>query len=310
MKSKPVISVIMPVYNCEEYLRDSISSILCQTYTDFEFIIVNDGSSDSSLGQIKRFAKEDSRIKIVSRGNKGLVASLNEGLSLARGEFIARMDADDVALPSRFVVQLEYFKSHPEIDILGGQARAIDEKGQPAGLVRKPIKKRCIRESLKYSCPLIHPTYMVRKDVFRNLKGYRDLVSVEDLDFLLRACESGYKIGNVPNEVLLYRINSAGMSSRHILRQMRSTRLLLVDHRRRMSGIKEPLKIDKLVVGEGASENSMWFGFWYQKRNRLLSEERGRLGLMKMLGIVFCSLMHYELFFASYRAAQALRWKR
>ena len=309
MKVKPAISVIMPVYNCEKYLSDSISSILCQTYGNFEFIIIDDGCSDSSLEQIMKFAKVDSRIKIISRENKGLVASLNEGISLARGEFIARMDADDVALPSRFADQLNYFNSHPDVDILGGQARLIDEKGQLAGLVRKPLKEECIRESLKYRCPLIHATYMVRQEVYRNLNGYRDLLSVEDLDFLIRAHEVGYKIGNLPNEVLLYRINSIGMSSRHLLRQMRSTRLLLGDYRRRISSTKEPLKIIKPAEGKGDGENNFWFDFWCQKRNRLLLvKRRGLLGLVKTMGIVICSLMHYELFLASYRAARSMRW--
>ena len=113
------LTVLLSVHNAGEYLRDAVQSILNQTFTDFEFLIINDGSTDDSLLVLNEFAQRDPRIRIVSRANRGLTKTLNEGITLARGEFLARMDGDDVAMPDRLQKQVEYLQNNPECELVG-----------------------------------------------------------------------------------------------------------------------------------------------------------------------------------------------
>ena len=120
MREKQLISVIMPVFNCEDYLEESIVSILDQTYPYFEFIIINDGSTDQSPKIIKKYANQDDRIIIINQSNSGIVTALNKGIDVARGEWLFRMDGDDVSLPQRFSMQIEEIGKRPGLILLGG----------------------------------------------------------------------------------------------------------------------------------------------------------------------------------------------
>lgn len=120
MREKQLISVIMPVFNCEDYLEESIVSILDQTYPYFEFIIINDGSTDQSPEIIKKYANQDDRIIIINQSNSGIVTALNKGIDAARGEWLFRMDGDDVSLPQRFSMQIEEIGKRPGLILLGG----------------------------------------------------------------------------------------------------------------------------------------------------------------------------------------------
>ena len=122
----PRVSVALPVHNCERYVAEAIESILAQTFTDFEFLIVDDGSTDGTLPILNRFAARDSRIRVISRPNTGIVGALNEMLGLARADLVARMDADDVALPVRFERQVRYLDEHPECVMVGSRVTIID----------------------------------------------------------------------------------------------------------------------------------------------------------------------------------------
>ena len=119
MNHNPVISVVMPVYNAEEYLDEAIQSILDQTFIDFEFIIINDGSLDSSLEIIRQFERQDERILLLDKNNDGIVEALNFGLSIAKGKYIARMDSDDIAYPNRFEEKLKAFGDNPDVKRIG-----------------------------------------------------------------------------------------------------------------------------------------------------------------------------------------------
>src|SRR5512135_1833139 len=131
MSDPPLISVCMPVYNAERYIARAVESILGQTFGDFEFLILDDGSTDGSLEILRRYANHDPRIRLTSRPNKGLPPSLNELVDQARGEFIARMDADDVALPERFARQVEYLRAHPDCVLVGSRVQLVDPEGDP-----------------------------------------------------------------------------------------------------------------------------------------------------------------------------------
>src|SRR6476661_6105481 len=126
----PPVSVLMPVYNAGRYVAEAVESILGQTYADFEFLIVDDGSTDRSRAILERYAARDPRIRLVSRPNTGYAAALNELLGLARGELVARMDADDVALPERLLRQVNYLRAHPEVVCVGTAVHLIDGGGR------------------------------------------------------------------------------------------------------------------------------------------------------------------------------------
>ncbi len=193
MADSPRVTVLMPVYNGEKYLREAIDSILAQTFANFEFLIVNDGSTDNSVPLIESYA--DARIHLVHNAtNSGLVASLNKGLGLARGEYIARMDCDDISLPTRLEKQLAFMDDHPEIGILGSACQFIDDSGAPGFVWANPEQHQLIRWHLCFTCPMCHPTVMMRTDLVRELGGYsseaiqgRETYSGEDYDLWRRA---------------------------------------------------------------------------------------------------------------------------
>ncbi len=188
----PLISVVMPVYNAEHYVGGAIESILTQTLADFEFLILDDGSTDRTPEILKRYAERDPRIHLVSRPNRGLVPTLNEGLALARGEFIARMDADDLALPQRFERQVAYLREHPEVLCMGGAAMEIDAAGRDLVVTRNPPDDETIQEFLVTGHNrLFHPTVMMRREPVLAVGGYREEMKVgQDLDLWLRLGEA------------------------------------------------------------------------------------------------------------------------
>jgi len=212
MKNLPKVSVIMSVYNGERYLSQAIESILNQTFKDFEFIIINDGSTDNSLKIIERYKKENKRIILINnRINSGLIKSLNSGLKIAKGKYIARMDDDDISINTRFSLQYDYLEKHPEIFLVAGGVILIDEGGKVIKKV-KPIKKRQrLIKRLLIKNALFHPSIMFRntKEIF-----YRDKMRyVEDYDFYLNILSRGKLISNISSYVLKCRIRPNSISS-------------------------------------------------------------------------------------------------
>ena len=206
------ISVIMPVFNSEAYLKEAIDSILNQTFEDFEFIIINDGSSDNSLRIINNF--EDERIVLINQKNKGIIASLNKGLETAKGEFIARMDSDDVSLPDRFEKQLKLMKSD-NIDICGGNFTTINSSGISLKSYTTPRTHDLCTLSLLSKVPFAHPSALIRSDFLKkhNLKyGQSNIKKAEDLDFWVRIHEKGGKFSNVNEVIFKYRILNNSLS--------------------------------------------------------------------------------------------------
>ena len=144
----PLVSVVLSVYNGEKYLMNAIESILDQTYPAFEFIIVNDGSTDNSPKIIDKYRKLDNRIKVLNQKNRGLIDSLNRGLALANGRYIARMDSDDISLPSKLEEQYNYLENNPDIGVLGTWIEMINEDGKPLKLWESPTSNHLIEWSL------------------------------------------------------------------------------------------------------------------------------------------------------------------
>src|SRR5260370_151977 len=143
--SSPPVSMLMSVFNGEAFLPQALESILGQTFGDFEFIIIDDGSTDTTAQILSDYAKQDERVRVFNQGNKGRAASLNDGIDLARAEYIARMDADDIALPHRLKEQIRFMERHPEVGLLGGAVELIGPEGQVLAEVRPPLDASQIR---------------------------------------------------------------------------------------------------------------------------------------------------------------------
>lgn len=210
----PIISVVMPVYNAEKYLDEAIQSILNQTYEDFEFIIINDGSTDGSLEIIKKYKNQDERIVLISRENRGLITSLNEGIEKANGKYIARMDADDISLSERFEKQIELMRSQ-DIDICGGNYLSINGDGSLFSLNLTPQSHEFCTLSLISKVPFAHPTVMIKKeflDKYNCRYGQSEYKKAEDLDLWIKMHQKGAKFGNVSELTLKYRIIENSLS--------------------------------------------------------------------------------------------------
>lgn len=228
--TNPRISCLLPVYNGEEFLVEAVRSILSQTYADFELVIVDDGSSDSSPEILSALAAEDSRIQVVRRENGGIVAALNTGLAACRGEYVARMDADDIALPDRFQFQLDYLDAHPGCVLVGGVAQSLQSDGSFGG---RTTGGRHLRTDLSAFPPKIavsmHPLIMVRREALLALGGYRSAFPhAEDYDLFIRLSKLG-GIDNPDKELLIYRRHEGAISIKHLEAQERSAALAEVD---------------------------------------------------------------------------------
>jgi len=203
----PVVSVVMPVYDAQAYLGLALDSILAQTFSDFELIAVDDGSRDSSLAILERHAARDPRLRVIARPHAGVVATRNVALAEARANWVAVMDADDVAHPERLARQVAHLRSHPEVLALGAGVEIIDPDGWPIRRLKVPLDHAAIDAALMRGRgeALVHPVVMFRRDAMLAAAGYREgCDSVEDLDLYLRLAERGH-LANLPETLLQYR---------------------------------------------------------------------------------------------------------
>ncbi|MGL6385597.1 glycosyltransferase family 2 protein [Aeromonas caviae] len=200
-EKSPTVSVIMPVYNVSNYILDAVNSILNQTYQDFELIIVDDSSTDDTYRVLIDNFSKNKKIKILRNSeNKKIVYSLNKALSYASGEFIARIDGDDIAYPDRIERQVNYLLQHPCVDLVGCDLETINDSGHSTGAFNRFPENFDILNKMAYFCPPVSHIWLCRASVYKHLNGYR-FPSVEDYDFLLRMITSGYKFANIPNYV-------------------------------------------------------------------------------------------------------------
>lgn len=213
----PRVTVLMPTYNAERYLRDAIDSILSQTWTDFELLVIDDGSTDQSPKLVRSYG--DPRVRLTrNERNLGIIKSLNRGISLARGEFVARMDGDDVSLPERLERQVRYLEANPQIDILGTELEMMDEEGRtwdPPQFFRVPSNPVAVTWSLFFSCRMHHPTIMARRAVLEALNGYDDAYPhAEDYALYLKAL-GRFQLSNLSEVFLRLRRHPNSVTRRH-----------------------------------------------------------------------------------------------
>ena len=220
---RPKVSVLLPAFNASRYVGGAVDSILDQSFGDFELIALDDGSTDDTLRRLQQRAARDARVHVISRPNTGLVPALNELLQAAQGEFVARMDADDVARPNRLKLQVAYLESHPECVALGGRALYIDPDGSPIyEFIDHFSHDQVERALLRPEIGILHPTVVMRRASVIELGGYRKGYNhVEDLDLFLRLGEIG-KLANLPEVVLDYRVHLGSVSHSHTVEQQHS----------------------------------------------------------------------------------------
>lgn len=219
IKSKPTVSVIMPVYNGEKYLGNAILSILNQTYRNLELIIINDGSTDKSKLIINRFKQKDRRVKIIDLvRNKGISNALNCGIEAARGNYIARMDCDDISVPKRIEKQLLFFQQNKsQVDVCGTYFRLMN----PAiGSEQKVIP--AFADDFKNGRPPVHhPTCMIKRETFNKMGGYNTSYDdAEDIDLWFRWHANGVRFANIPEALYEKRIHAGSVSVLRVKRQV------------------------------------------------------------------------------------------
>jgi len=218
------VSVILPVYNGEQYLCEAIESILGQSYSNIELIVIDDGSSDGSWSIIENYAKNDSRMSIKKRENRGLVSTLNELISMCTGMYIARMDADDIAHRSRIEVQVQHLTAHKDVAVVGTGYQYIDNDGEILGKRRVVSEHDWVRASILFGNPIAHPTVMFNKVICGSALSYDPYYEhAEDFELWCRLMLTHeLKIENIKTCLLSYRVHDGSVSSTQSSKQKSS----------------------------------------------------------------------------------------
>ena len=261
----PRVSVIMPAFNCRRFVREAVESIVAQTFSDFEFIIIDDGSTDGTTDELKSLAATDPRIRLISRPNTGYTKALIEAMSIATATLIARMDADDVSLPDRLAVQVAKFDAEPDLVLLGGSFTFIDDAGRRIKRFDPPTDHAQL-DHLAYTGgnPFCHPLVMFRRDMYNRVGGYDpDFEPSEDIDLWLKLAEVG-RVSCLPDMLLLYRQHAGSVSEQRQKKQIERIRAACEAAAIRR-GV-EPQVVDRpwRPVGTRRSrfEHAMRFGWW------------------------------------------------
>lgn len=236
------LDVLLPVKNGLPYVKDAVLSVLNQHFQDFSLLIIDDGSTDGTADELAKLAGSDARITVAQAIGKGLVDALNQGLAWSTSPFLARMDADDISLPTRFEDQLVYLHRHPNVDVVGSCVQMIDADGDALpGLTAYPTSPADLRNQLfSNQNPIAHPTVMMRSDKIKDLGGYRSAMkSAEDFDLWLRVAERS-DLANLPDRLLQYRVHDHQVSEAHRLEQSFASELAFICSECRRAGKTDP----------------------------------------------------------------------
>jgi len=231
----PKVSVAMPVYNAAIYLAQAVESILSQTFADFEFIIINDGSTDESQRMLETYAARDSRVRLISRPNTGLTKALNESVTLARGIYYARMDADDISFPDRLREQVAYLDANPDCLVVGCRVELIDPEGQVLGEVWRFESHDQIDAAHLggQGGAIVHPSALMRLDALKQIGCYHaHNEPAEDLDLFLRLAEIG-RLAKLPDVLFQYRMHFKSVGHTRRMEQSATVARVVNDARAR-----------------------------------------------------------------------------
>lgn len=216
----PVISIVMPCWNSEATVGECIESILAQSYVSWELIAINDGSTDSTLSILESFALRDPRVRVLDLPHVGIVEAPMRGIALAQGEYLCRMDSDDIAHSERLERQYSYMESNTDIALCGSR---VAHTGLLAGegrlryleWINAILEPQDVIRELFVECPIAHPVSMMRRDLYDAVGGYQDFGWAEDYDLIMRFAEAGYSMGNVDAELLQWRHSEGRLSMNH-----------------------------------------------------------------------------------------------
>lgn len=220
----PILTVITTLYNCEKYVKHSLESVVNQTIKkDFEWIILSDAPTDSTWDIVEKMNLRSfgSRvIRVASDENIKIPKRRNQAISMAKGKYIAIHDGDDISLPRRFELEVDFLEKNADVFCVGGHASKIDSTGGVIGSMSYPAEDHegIVDQILKRKNPMIDPTTMFNRQLFLDLKGYttrNDIYTVPDFDLWCKAILSGYKLANIKHEIIHYRVNPQGMTRRH-----------------------------------------------------------------------------------------------
>lgn len=239
-----MVSVLLPVFNAEKYLREAITSVLQQSFRDFELIIINDGSSDKSDEIIRAF--KDPRIRyLINEQNIKLIKTLNRGIDEASGKYIARMDADDICMTDRFLRQVEFLEEHKDYVMCGSWARIIDGEGNITGRIKRIDSDGMIRSNMLFTTPFLHPTVMIRTAALKKEKYSDVALHCEDLELWIRLAANGNsKFRNLPYFLLKYRWHTTNVSVQNAEFQSVHRRKLIVPYVEKLIGEMSEEQID------------------------------------------------------------------
>lgn len=248
--AQPRVTVLMAVRNGERHVPAAARSILAQTLEDFEFLIVDDGSADGTGGILADLERGDARVRVLRQAPAGLTVSLNRGLDLARGEYLARMDADDLARPERLARQAAFLDAHPGVVAVGCQVELIDEWDRPIGPLEMPLGHEDIDGAhiRGLAGRLIHPAAMLRTSALREVGGYRATFETsQDYDLWLRLAEIG-RLANLPDTLLAFRQHAGSVSGQRRQRQARDVFAIWTEACRRR-GLEVPAELPPAQSG-------------------------------------------------------------
>lgn len=234
------VSVVVPCYNCEKFLRDAIESILAQGFRDFELILIDDGSTDKTPDILQGFSEEDPRVRILKNDvNGGICVALNKGLDAARGEFICRMDADDIAEPDRLEKQISFMRSFPKTVVCGSHLILIDEQGRETGRRRYDLDDKKIKKNRFLRSPFAHPAVMIRRSILEEHRiRYSERFPYAECYYLWMRLAPYGDFANLDAFLLKYRLTDVATKSVHCKASLWSTIRLQAHYMTRKTGWK------------------------------------------------------------------------
>jgi len=221
----PLVSVVMTAYNAAKFVLEAVESIQNQTYSNWELIIVNDGSTDRTGEILQKISRKDKRIRVISYiKNKGASFASNLGLSQAKGQFVARMDADDISVPARLAKQVMFLQDNPKVIVVGGQCELIDREGNSIGMKNFPMEHCDIYDALYQYNPIQHPSLMINRKLLgkEKITYHSRVLLAHDLEILFKLAQYG-ELANLSDTILLYRIHSDSLSLRNPKETFRHT---------------------------------------------------------------------------------------
>ena len=237
------VTVLMTVFNGMPYLAEAVDSILCQTLSDFEFVIVDDGSTDGTSDYLS--AIEDPRVTIIRQDNRGTAAAANHGLENINTRFVARMDADDISLPTRLSKQLAFMKQNPEVGVLGTQVVPVGDSGHGKSLALPSTHEELFSDMMSCKHGLAHSSVMIDADRLKSIGGYWSLRLIDDWDMMLRMGEIS-RLANLDEVLVQYRVHSGSLNGTGMLRMRRSIAYATERARRRQANMT-PISYEAFV---------------------------------------------------------------